>query len=975
MFKVSFKEAYVALAQKKTPFDQQKANITDNNKKKKEKTARKKRSVWKIIFWSLFILVIAVGSAVAVIASGYINDAPELDPSRLATVETSYLYDVHGNEITALHEEQNRMVVSLDEIPVHVRNAFVAIEDERFYSHFGFDIIGSIRAAFANLQAGSIVQGASTLTQQLAQSAFLTTETSYERKVQEIWLAIQMERIYSKEEIMELYLNRMYFGNGAYGVEAAAQTYFNKSVGDLTTAEGAMLAAALRYPNYYNPIDNKVAAEERMQLVLSNMLRLEMISTEEYNQAANQNIIYSSAPSEEYPYPHYVDYVVHHELLNILSDMPSIGSREEAYRAIYMGGLRVHTTLDPSLQEHVEEVMNRTDLYPTTIYVDMDATREAVADLPSRSDLSSSQIEELIDEENGVPQPQAAVVVADPTTGQIRALGGGREYRKRFDEILRFNILRQPGSAIKPIVTYGPAFEEGILAGAGSTIDDSPYINPAGNWFPENFDFQFRGMITAREALYMSYNIPAIRTLQALTPRVGASYAQRMGISTLDPAEVDNLSLTLGALTYGVSAIDMAQAYSVLANGGVKIDLHAIEKILDRSGEVIYENRVEPEQILSPQAAFLVNDILQDFVTKYLGRALQIDRPVAAKTGTTENWKDVYLVAYTPNLVASFWMGYDEPKMGRIQQGWRYSTAFLREVFLEAFETLEIQNFERPEGIVSATVCSRSGLIPNESCQAAGTVTSDYFIAGNVPVESCNMHIGSFYNRPPFITTDERWSSRGGPGRVPEDSKEMPPGGLTDMFEQHGVTTNEFSLFNAFVTSGGITLQWQYNGPEVAGFILSRNIQGQEEGNFTTELDANTRQYNDSDTETAGYYSYSIAAVYPDGLISEAAAITVSSMSIPGSGGVLRPEDTTPVVLPDFTGTFQAIAEGELSRLGLRIGLIEEEHHPDMPRRTVISQYPPGGTTVPKGTTVNLVVTTRQEPAQNPVQEPVTDQD
>lgn len=948
------------------PFDQQKVDITnasDNKKLKKKSKDNKKRSVWKSVFWFLFILAFAVGAAVAVIAIGYIKDSPELDPARLATVETSYLYDAHGNELLALHEEQNRVAVDLDEIPVHVRSAFVAIEDERFFTHFGFDIIGSIRAAFANLQAGGIVQGASTLTQQLAQSAFLSTETSYKRKVQEIWLAIQMERIYSKEEIMELYLNRVYFGNGAYGVEAAAQTYFNKSVGELTIPEGAMLAAALRYPNYYNPIDNQQAAEERMQLVLSNMYRLEMITAEEFEEAINQKLTYAAPKGEDYPFPHFVDYVVHHELLNLLSEMPSIGSREEAYKAIYTGGLRIYTTLDPKVQKHVEETMQRADLYPTTIHVDMDAARLAVKDLPARRDLTSAQIEELLDEANGVPQPQAAVVVADPTSGQIRALGGGREYRKRFDEILRFNVLRQPGSAIKPITTYGPAFEEGVLAGAGSTIDDAPFIGPAGNWFPENFDFRFRGMITARESLYMSFNIPAIRTLEALGPRIGATYAERMGLSTLDQQEFDNLSLTLGALTYGVSAIDMAQAYSVLANAGVKIELHTIEKVLSRSGEVIYENEVTPEQVLSPQAAFLVNDILQDYVTKYLGRALQIDRPVAAKSGTTENWKDVYLVAYTPNLVASFWMGYDEPKMGRIQQGWRYSTAFLREVFLDVFEDLEIQNFEKPEGIVSATVCSRSGLIPTDACRAAGTITSDYFIAGNAPGETCNMHIGNFYNRPAFITTDHRWSSRGGAGRVPEDSKEMPPGGLLDMFEQQGETTAEFNLFNAVVTPGGITLQWQYNGPEIAGFVLSRSIQGRDDGGFTTELDAGTRQYNDTDTEHAGQYAYSIAAVSPEGLISEAATIVVSNTAMPGSGGLLRPEDTALVTIPDCVGTFQAIAEGELARLGLKIGLIEEQFDPDKPRKTVLSQYPSAGLTVPKGTMVNLVVSTRHNPA------------
>lgn len=689
-----------------------------------------------ILFSMLFVVACVMA---ATVVANYINEAPPFDPARLSTVETSYIYDSYGGEIAALHDEQNRIVVGLDDMPEHVRQAFIAIEDERFYSHFGFDIIGSLRAAYNNMRAGKIVQGASTITQQLAQNAFLTTETTYRRKIQEIWLAIQLERLYGKEEILELYLNRIYFGNGAYGVEAASQIYLDKNIADLNIAEAALLAGAVRSPNYYNPIDNEAEAEMRMRMVLLNMKRLGYISESDHRQALQQKISYADLQDPGYPYPHFVDYVVHHELIRILSGIPSIGSREEAYRTIYTGGLRIYTTLEPSLQSHVEEVLRRTDLYPTTLYMDMPRVREAIAALPPGRDLTRAQLQELVDEDGGVPQPQAAIVVADPSTGQIKALGGGRDYRKKVDEVLRFTTLRQPGSAIKPIITYAPALEEGVLAGAGSPLDDSPFSGPRG-WQPKNFDNRFRGIITAREALYYSYNVPAVRAFQALGTRVGASYAERMGISTIDPTEIDNLALTLGGFTYGVSAIDMAQAYGVLANDGVRVDLHTVEKIVDRYGTVLYEQRINPRQVLSPQTTFIVNDILQDFVSKYLGRALQIDRPVAAKTGTTENWKDVYLVAYTPNLVASFWMGYDEPKIGGIQQGWRYSTAFLREVFLEVFKTLEIRSFQRPGGVVRMEICSVSGLIPNEFCRAEGTVISDYFIQKYIPRLICDVH-------------------------------------------------------------------------------------------------------------------------------------------------------------------------------------------------------------------------------------------
>ncbi len=741
-------------------------------KKTKKKPSKKLRAI-KIAILVLFLMFLVAGGAAASVVVGYINEAPPLDPSRLETVETSYIYDSNGEEITPLHDDQHRIEISLEEIPLHVQQAFIAIEDERFYQHFGFDIIGSIRAAYINFRAGAIVQGASTISQQLAQNAFLTTETTYERKVQEIWLAIQLEDEYSKEEIMEMYLNRIYFGNTAYGVEAAAQTYFGKSAGELRVAEAAMLAGAVRSPNYYNPIDNRSAAEDRMRMVLMNMARLEFISESQYRQALNQQFNYAELRSPEYPYPHFIDYVIHNELIRVISSSLSIDSPAEAYQAIYTGGLRVYTTLEPTMQIHVQDVLGRTELYPSTVYVDITRVREAISGLPPDDDLSQAQLQELIDEE-GVPQPQAAIVVADPATGQIKALGGGREYRKNVDEVLRFSSLRQPGSAIKPVITYGPAFEEGTLAGAGSTLDDSPYIGPREDWFPENFDYAFRGMIPVRRALIYSYNVPAVRAFEVLGPEVGAGYAERMGISTMVPQEKENLSLTLGGFTRGVSAIDMAQAYGVFANQGQKVDLHTIEKIVDSRGNIIYEYEAEPEQILSPQSAFLINDILQGFVTGYLGRALQIDRPVAAKTGTTDDWRDVYLVAYTPNLVASFWMGYDEPRMGAIEQGWRYSTAFLREVFLEAFETLEIEEFEQPEGIVRLSVCSRSGLRPTEFCQEAGTVISDYFIADQAPSGACNMHLEDGYRRPPFIVTDHRWESpRGGPGRGPQDAGEM----------------------------------------------------------------------------------------------------------------------------------------------------------------------------------------------------------
>jgi len=958
------------VAEKKLPFDQQKTYKSNDHKRR----ARKLR-ILKITVLAVVLLLIMGGGATASVVANYINEMPPIDLSRLETVETSYLYDSDGNEITALHDEQNRVAVSLDQIPEHVQQAFIAIEDERFHDHFGFDITASIRAAYVNFRAGRIVQGASTITQQLAQNAFLTTETSYKRKVQEIWLAIQLERIYSKQEILEMYINRVYFGNGAYGIEAAAKTYFDKSVNELELNEAAMLAGAVRSPNRFNPIDNQNEAERRMRVVLSNMNKLEHITDEEYRQALEQELNYSEPEGPEYPYPHYVDYVVHNELLHVLSELPEIGSREEAYRAIYTGGLRVYTNLETSMQSHVENILSNDELYPATYKVDMNRAREALAELPAGRSLTPGQMEELVVEENGVAQPQAAIVLADPTTGQVKALGGGRDYQKNVDEVLRFHTSRQPGSAIKPIITYAPAFEEGILAGPGSTLDDSPYKNEELNWYPENFDYKFRGMITAREALYKSFNIPAVRAFEELGTQKGAEYAERMGISTLLPEERDNLSLTLGGFTRGVRAIDMAQAFSVLANRGLKVDLHTVEKVEDRQGNTLYENSFSPDQIVSPQSAFLVNDILQDYVTEYLGTALQIDRPVAAKTGTTDRFRDAYLVAYTPNLVASFWMGYDEPRMGQVRNGWRYSTAFLREVFLEAFDDLEIVDFEQPDGIVRMQVCNKSGLRPNDDCREAGTVVSDYFLADLAPTETCDLHEDGYYYRPPYIETDERWS-RGGPGRGPADAEENGTMVLSrDLDEENGSTTDEIPRFDAYMLSDAVTLRWNYDGPSIAGFELTRTFEKEGEiEESTIELDQNLRQFTDDAIQTDSHYTYTLAAKFIDGTLSDPVQVNISTETSPDGEIVEKPEedvdeeiaeeereDNDLVVMPDVVGSFQSIAESAIEREGLKIGYVEHKYDDELSRNRVISQRPSAGSEVPKGREVRLVVSKGSE--------------
>jgi len=819
---------------KKSPSKQNRSNL-DKKKGNNKKLAVKK--VLKITLLALVFLMLAGIGGVSAMMVNYIQGAPDFDPANLDPPETSYLYDREGEKTAQFSGEQNRITVDLDDIPEHVQKAFIAIEDERFFDHFGVDPAGIVRAAWINLQQQSIVQGASTITQQLTRNAFLTPDQSMERKVQEAWMAILMEREYTKEEILELYLNRIYFGNGAYGVEAAAQTYYDKNVDELSIAEAAELAGILSAPNDNNPWSSEENALRGRTYTINRMEATEFISSEEAEKAREKELTYAE-PVVGYSHPHFVDQVLHHELLDILKKLPEYGSdRDEAYDAIYTQGLRVYTTLDTELQTHVEDVLNNDDLYPRTVNVDIDKVRDAIDDDTFDS---NNPIDPYIDDEKGIPQPQAAMVLADPNTGELLALGGGRHYEKDRDENVRFRNTRQPGSAIKPVIDYAPAFEEKLLA-PGSVVDDAPreFSTDSGTFRPENWNYRFYGLMTAREALVLSRNVPAVETLKKVGTQKAAEYAKEMGITTIRDDELDNLSLGLG--TMGATAKDMAQAFGTLANEGVKVPYHTVTRIEDRQGNIIWERQddaeSQPERVLSQQTAYMVNDILEETHRRFLPRRLDVDgRQVAAKTGTTDGRRDTYLASYTPNLVSTFWMGYDIERLGQIGDGHNLSTNFTRRVFEKAFEDLPHEEFQRPEGLVSMEVCTKSGLRPTEECEEAGHVTTDLFVPELAPQKTCEMHVEMevyeaeegeyflpgpytpveslvtriFLDRPEFKETDGNWSgdSTYGSGRKPEDADNLPPEEEYDGYDKEDYLPEDlFSEWNE--EEKQVVLNWE----------------------------------------------------------------------------------------------------------------------------------------------------------------------
>ena len=689
------------------------------------------------IFTVLIVFVILVGGTGGVlVAVGYIQEAPAFDSAELKPPQTSFVYDREGELVTSFSGEQYRVSTDLEEMPEYVPESFIAIEDERFYGHFGVDTTGIVRAIWVNMRNRGIVQGASTITQQLVRNAFLSPEQSMKRKIQESYMAIKMEEKYEKEEILELYLNRIYFGNGAYGVEAAAQTYYDKSASELTLPEAAELAGIPSAPNYNNPWSSQERARSGRNQVLNRMESLGFISSAEATVARRKELVYAE-PSVEYDYPYFIDHVLHRELKDILVSLPQYDNAQEAYNAVYTGGLRVHTTMDTELQAHVEDLLNRDELYPETIYIDMDKLREAMGNNNNR--VPADYPEAYINEEKGVPQPQAAMVMAEPDSGEVMALGGGRNYDHNGNQLLRFRSRRQPGSAIKPITSYVPAFEVKALS-PGSVVADTPYESADERYQPRNWDGRFLGDMTAREALVLSRNIPAVKTLEKIGPSTGAEYAKSMGINTILEEEKGNLSLALGGLTAGVTALDMTQAYGVLANEGAKVPMHTVTRIEDRQGYLIWEKQTSPRRVLSSQTAYMINDTLEESHRRFIGNRLYVDRPVAAKTGTTNDNRDAYLVSYTPNLVTTFWMGYDIQEMGQIHQGHSYSTSFTREALEKAFEKLPEEEFQRPSGLSEVSICSVSGLRPSHHCRDAGTVTTGMFTSDMVPQAVCRIH-------------------------------------------------------------------------------------------------------------------------------------------------------------------------------------------------------------------------------------------
>ncbi len=649
---------------------------------------------------SVCVLGFGIVSGV-VIAS--LRSMPNLETLTPKPSASTLIYDRHGNLVATLHGTENRIPVSISDIPLNVQNAFVSVEDERFWTHHGIDLRSAIRAAVVNLRGGTIDQGASTITMQLARNAFLTLDRNWKRKIQEIFLALQMERQYTKKEILEMYLNEIFLGVNAWGVQSASQFYFAKDVKDLNLAEAALLAGINKSPNALNPYVNPTGAKRQQEIVLSLMVKNKYISQKEADDAAKFQLVYKQGKpvAAQYPASYFIDYVLR-QLLDKYGD-----------QKVYEGGLRVYTTLDLPTQEAAEKAVK-------------------------------NNLDPVFPMNKGTDYPQAAAVVLDPKTGGIWALVGGRNYDRQLGLNRATDSVRQPGSSIKPLVDYAPALAAGY--GPSYVLDDAPVSYPmaAGKSFrPLDYEKDFLGLMTMRYAVEHSRNVPAVKMLATIGVQTGVDNAINMGISTLVTSGAYNdmnLATAIGGITRGVIPLEMASAYGAFANRGILVTPTAILKVTDRKGTVLEEWKPKQKVVLTEQVAYLMTDILKGVIARGTGNGANIGRPQAGKTGTTEDSRDAWFIGYTPDLVGAVWMGYDNPKKSGLLGG-IYPAFIWRDTMKEALKDTPPTDFPMPQGISGPiSVCKESGLLPGPNCPPSDIV-QEIFLKGKEPTQICDVHV------------------------------------------------------------------------------------------------------------------------------------------------------------------------------------------------------------------------------------------
>ncbi|NLV16687.1 MAG: penicillin-binding protein 1A [Syntrophomonadaceae bacterium] len=673
--------------------------------RKQRKKIPKNLAVKWIVSALLIAAILVAGAAVGTVIGAIINP-PAWDPEALFGSETTILYDKNGDPFYNLYFEENRIQVPLSSVPDDLKNAFLSVEDQQFYEHHGINFLAILRAIYVDLTKGSLSQGASTITQQLARTAFLNPEKTWERKIKEMVISFQLESKYSKDEIFKFYINRINFGSGAWGVQTASQIYYGKDIEELTLAESALLAGLVQRPNAYSPFKNLELAKKRRSIVLNRMVDCGYITQAEADEAKEEPIKLNEKTNTAERYGFFVDYVID-EADRILEEL---GLYDDPQEVIFKGGLKIYTTMDPKAQLTAEETYAKASSFPQ-------------AQSKSGQTLQSSMI------------------LLDHRTGAIQCLIGGREYTHKRGFNRAVDMLRQPGSAFKPVVVFGPALEKGYTP--GYMLEDAPVTYRIGGetWSPGNYDGKYRGMITMRTAIQYSVNIYAVKLADQVGIKNGIAFAENLGITSLVKAgriNDMNLSTALGGITKGVSPLELASAYGCFANKGVLAEHHVITKIVAKNGSTIYTHRPTEKRVMTEATAWMMTDMLQNAVRAGTGTNARISGVACAgKTGTTQNDRDAWFVGYTPNYTSAVWMGYDKEETMNKTYGGSYPARIWKAVMSTV--ATGSGNFSIPTGITQVAICQKSGKLASSACPEED-INLVHMNPKDAPEETCDLH-------------------------------------------------------------------------------------------------------------------------------------------------------------------------------------------------------------------------------------------
>lgn len=806
-----------------------KNNLSRRKKKISSKKKMQKKRVgvrlFKAVIISLLLLCVIGVAGAGVFAYQIIQNTPEVTAEDIMPQGyTSFIVDQNGNQIERLNDSSsNRVYRTYDQIPEYMAHAFVAIEDERFYEHNGIDLQGIIRAGVIGITNGfNFTEGASTLTQQLIKNNvfpdFVNEETLFdrvERKLQEQYLALQIEKDLSKEEILEAYMNTINLGQGCLGVQAASTRYFNKNVSDLTLSECAVIAAITQNPTRYDPVKNPDDNAERRQRVLDNMLEQGYISQQEYDEAVADNVYdrileTAAATTNDEPYSYFVDALIE-QLVNDLMTEKGY-SEAQAYNLIYSGGLTITATQDSEIQKICdEEVADVGDYLSVTeygleyaltihredgtaenysqeqlasyirdkydddyplVFSSEDAANEMIAEYKSTLNIGEN---DTVDENiNLTLQPQVSVVLMDQYTGQVKAIVGGRGEKKTSLSLNRATgSTRQPGSCFKILSTYAPALNECGM-NLSSPIVDEYYEYKTGQEV-RNWDLTHVGTTNMRYAIEHSINVCAVRTLtEVVGEEKGFEYLENFGITTLTDEDRTSQAKALGGITNGVYNIELTAAYAAIANGGTYTEPILYTQVLDHDGNVLLDNSTpDTHEVIKESTAYLLTNAMEDVINQGTGTSARLDNMHAAgKTGTTNSSTDLWLAAYTPYYTASVWGGYDSNKpMENLSQSWH--SRLWKAIMDRVHEGLEDKEFEVPSSVVEASICSETGLLAVSSCPSY----TDYFAEENVPTQSCSGH---YVEPEPEEEAVEETPEEGTTEEVPTEGATDPNGGTVE---------------------------------------------------------------------------------------------------------------------------------------------------------------------------------------------------